>query len=179
MDLPESGISAVGGEDCLRLDYWILLGVWVLSFLLLFLIPRDKRRLALIAYLFKQSLTYLLGLVAVEYGLLEYPVRMLASVNRTSFTYEYMAYPVICALFNAYYPVKGTRLRKLLYYAAFCTGLTVPEVLLERYTDLVRYIHWHWWTTWLSLLVTFVATRTFCVLFFKRINCKTEQPKSP
>lgn len=163
----------------MRLEYWILLGVWVLSFLLLFLIPRNKRRLALVAYLFKQSITYLLGLVAVEYGLLEYPVRELAKVNRTSFTYEYMAYPVICAVFNAYYPVKGSRLRKCLYYAAFCTGMTVPEVLLERYTELVRYIHWHWWTTWLSLLVTFFATRRFCVLFFKNINRYTEDTKSP
>ncbi len=163
----------------MRLDYWILLGVWALSFLLLFFIPRAKRRLALIAYLFKQSITYLLGLVAVEYGFLEYPVRELAKVNRTSFTYEYMAYPVICAVFNAYYPVESSRLRKFLYYAAFCTGLTIPEVLLERYTELVRYVHWHWWTTWLALLVTFFATRSFCVLFFKNISRYTKEAKSP
>lgn len=163
----------------MRLEYWILLGVWVLSFLLLFLIPKDKRRLALIAFLFKQTITYLLGLVAVEWGFLEYPVRELASINRTSITYEYMAYPVMCALFNSYYPVGSTRMRKFLYYAAFCTGLTVPEVLLERYTELVHYIHWHWWTTWLTLLVTFYATRSFCVLFFKNINRYTQDTKSP
>lgn len=163
----------------MRLDYWILLGVWAMSILILFFIPRDKRRLALIAFLFKQAITYLLGLVSVEYGFLEYPVRELASVNRTSFTYEYMAYPAICAVFNAFYPAKASRLGKILYYAAFCTGMTIPEVLLERYTELVRYLHWHWWTTWLSLLVTFFATRSFCVLFFKNATRYSNQPKSP
>lgn len=163
----------------MRLDYWILLGVWILSFLLLFLIPRNKRRLALIAYLFKQFITSLLGLVTVELGLLEYPVRELASVNRTSFTYEYMAYPVVCALFNVFYPTKAKRLSKMLYYAAFCTALTLPEILLERYTDLVRYHYWRWWITWLTLLMTFFATRSFCVLFFKGITCCSKHPKSP
>ncbi|RAU99537.1 CBO0543 family protein [Paenibacillus sp. YN15] len=163
----------------MRLDRWILLGVWVLSFLLLFLIPRNKRRLALIAYLFKQFITSLLGLVTVELGLLEYPVRELADVNRTSFTYEYMAYPVVCALFNVFYPTKAKRLSKMLYYAAFCTALTLPEIFLERYTELVCYLHWHWWITWLTLLMTFFATRSFCVLFFKGINRYAKQPKSP
>jgi NADH:ubiquinone oxidoreductase subunit 2 (subunit N) len=151
----------------MKLEHWILIVVWVIALALIFTIPRNKRRLAVIAFLFKQCLTYLLGLVAVELSLLAYPVRELASINRTSFTYEFMAYPMVCAVFNSHYPNHRNGWHKFAYYAAYCTVLTGTEVLLEHNTDLVLYLDWDWWWTWLSLLATFWMTRTFCVLFFR------------
>ncbi|MDF2925685.1 MAG: hypothetical protein K0R57_4599 [Paenibacillaceae bacterium] len=154
----------------MSIDYWILTGVWVLSFLLVFIIPHERRRLALVAFLFKQALTYLLGLVAVELQLLEYPVRELASINRTSLTYEYMAYPMVCAVFNVFYPSHRSFPQRLCYYFFFCTILTAVEMLLERYTHLVLYLEWKWWWTWVSLLATFFMTHVFCVLFFRDVE---------
>lgn len=161
----------------MKLYYGILAGVWILSLLLMILIPKDRRRMAVLAFLFKQTITYLLGLVAVELGLLAYPVRELADINRTSFTYEFMAYPMVCAIFNVYYPNGKSLWRQVIYYAGFCTILTVPEILLERYTPLVQYIHWNWPVTWLSLLVTFFMTRTFCVLFFRSLYKNSAEPQ--
>lgn len=153
----------------MKLDYWILVGVWIISLLLIILIPKDRWRVALIAFLFKQTITCVLGLVAVELGLLAYPVREMADVNSTSLTYEFMAYPMVCAVFNVHYPNGKKIWVQLAYYIGYCTLLTVPEILLEKYTNLVLYICWSWWCTWLSLLATFFMTRTFCVLFFRSL----------
>lgn len=47
-----------------------------------------KRRLAIVAFLFKQYITCIFGHAVVELKLFAYPVRELADVSRTSFTYE-------------------------------------------------------------------------------------------
>ncbi|MBP1155573.1 MULTISPECIES: CBO0543 family protein [unclassified Paenibacillus] len=156
----------------MSLEYIILIVVWVLSFLLIFAIPRDKLRVAMVAFLFKQMITWFLGLVVVELGLLVYPVRCLPEVNRTSFIYEYLAYPMVCAVFNARYPSHRSRWFQLGYYAAYCTVLTLTEVLIEIYTDLIEYIHWNWFWTWSSLFITFFMTRLFCVWFFKGFHSR-------
>lgn len=153
----------------MKADYGILAGVWTLALLLVFVIPKSRRRLALVAFLVKQTITYPLGLVAVETGMLAYPVRELGDVNRTSFTYEFLAYPMVCAVFNAYYPNCRSPWGKALYYGAFSTVLTVIEVLLERSTNLIRYLNWHWYYTFFSLLATFYLSRCLCVLFFREL----------
>jgi hypothetical protein len=158
-------------------DQYLLIGVWVVSFLLIFTIPRDKFRLALVSFLFKQMITSVVGHVVVEYGLLAYPVTELADINRTSFTYEFLAYPIICAIFNVYYPFNRSRLYQVGYYIVFATALTIPEVLIERYTELIRYVRWNWFWTWGTLFITFLMTRVFCVAFFKTIQDAYANPE--
>lgn len=154
----------------MSLEYIILIGVWFLSFLLIFTIPRNRFRVATIAFLFKQVMTWFLGLVVVELGLLVYPVRCLPEVNRASFIYEFFAYPMVCAVFNARYPSNRSRWFQLGYYAAYCTVLTLTEVFIEVYTDLIEYVHWNWFWTWSSLFMTFLLTRMFCVWFFRGLR---------
>lgn len=153
----------------MRIEWWIYISVYVITTALLFFIPKDKRRLAIVAFLFKQVITFIIGLIVVEIGLLEYPVRLFPSVSRASFTYEYFAYPVTCAIFNVWYPHKRNILHQLGYYAAFCTVLTIGEVLIEKYTEILTYIHWEWYITWISLFLTFYMTRLFCIWFFSKV----------
>jgi hypothetical protein len=150
----------------MTVEWTILILVWITTFSLFFFVPRQKFRLAQVAILFKQMITWLLGLVVVELGLIEYPVRLFAAVNRSSFTFEFWAYPVVCGLFNARYPEKRSLLFKLFYYSSYCTVMTVVEVLIEKNTDLIKYIHWSWFWTWITLFVTFYMSRTFCKWFF-------------
>ncbi|WP_246362243.1 hypothetical protein [Paenibacillus alba] len=65
----------------LLLQYGIIVSVWILSLLLILLIPRQKRRLAMVAFLFKQYITCIFGHAVVELKLLAYPVRELADVR--------------------------------------------------------------------------------------------------
>lgn len=153
----------------MSIEWIILCAVWVISLmLLLFAVPKDRVRIAHVAFLFKQMITWILGLVVVEWGMLEYPVRELASVNRTSMTFEFFAYPAICAVFNVHYPSKRSLLARLAYFCAFCTGMTSVEVLIEKYTKLIDYSDWTWYWTWCSLFATFLSSRLFCVWFFKK-----------
>lgn len=73
----------------MRIEWWILLFSYVVGIGILFFIPKNKIRLAVVAFLFKQVITFLFGLVVVELELIDYPLRLFASINRSSFTFEY------------------------------------------------------------------------------------------
>lgn len=150
----------------MRMEWWLLLSVYVLATGILLFIPKNKIRLAVVAFLFKQVITFLLGLMVVELGLIEYPFRLFASINRTSFTFEYYAFPVICAVFNVRYPNDRSILIQLGYYAAFSSVLTIVEVIIEKYTYLIKYIHWEWYITWVTICISFFISRLFCIWFF-------------
>ena len=152
----------------MRIEWWILLWVYAVATGILFFIPKNKLRLAVFAFLCQQMITFLIGLVVVELGLLEYPIRLFASINRTSFTFEYYAFPVICAAFNVWYPNGRSTLIQLGYYAGFSTVLTIVEVIIEKYTDLIEYIHWEWYISWITICLALVIARFFCVWFFAK-----------
>jgi hypothetical protein len=150
----------------MRIEWWLLLSVYVVATGILFFIPKNKIRLAVVAFLFQQIITFLIGLMVVELGLLEYPVRLFASINRTSFTYEYYAFPVVCAVFNVWYPNDRSTLTQLGYYVGFCSVLTIFEVIIEKYTHLIKYINWEWYITWITICLALFLARLFCVWFF-------------
>jgi len=152
----------------MRIEYWIILFVYILTTALIFIIPKRKFRLAVVAFLFKQFITSIVGLVVVQWGLLEYPIRLFPTVSRGSFTYEFFAFPVSCAIFTVFYPNQRSIWVKLGYYFTFTTVLTIGEVLIEKYTELIKYIHWEWYTSWFTILITFWMTREFCRWFFKK-----------
>ena len=156
------------------LERSIFVGVTIVALLLIFAIPKEKYRLALIAFSVMQFITTILGHVAVQTGALIYPVHEFAKVNQTSFVYEFLAFPMMCAIFNVYYPVQQSRLWQIGYYILFCTVLTVAEVFIERYTNLIHYIKWNWFWTWGLIFVTLFITRVICVVFFRTIRLDHE-----
>ena len=150
------------------LDAAILAFAWLLTIGMLFIfIPRDKIREALVIFLFKQLITWIIGLLVVELGLIEYPVRSFANASWTSFDFEYFIYPAICVVFNLHYPVGKKPLKQLMHYVNYCSAITFVEVLIERYTDIIEYIHWEWYVTWITLFITFYVSRRFYLWFFK------------
>ena len=156
------------------LEKAILYTLWLITFGLLFIIPHNKRRIALMALLFTQAISWFLGLVTVEFGLIKYPIRFFSEVNRASFTFEFLLLPIVCAIFNTHYPVQRSRIVQIGYYYIFPTSMTILEVVLEKFTNLVKYIHWNWSLTWLTLLFTFFTTRLFCNWYFNGFNQKSE-----
>ncbi|MPL69304.1 hypothetical protein SDC9_15041 [bioreactor metagenome] len=146
----------------------ILLVSWIVaSTCIWFFVPRDKIRNFIVAFLFKQSITWISGLLVVEMGLIQYPVRIFQIATTASFTFEFYVYPVICAFFNIYYPEDSTNTYKFFYYAIICSIITVLEVILEQHTQLIRYIHWEWYWTWITLFLTFYLSRVYYRWHFK------------
>ncbi|MHC0035335.1 CBO0543 family protein [Pseudoneobacillus sp. C159] len=152
----------------MSMEWWIIILVYVVATGILFFIPKKKIRLSVFTFLITQLITFLIGLVVVELGLLKYPVRCFPSVNRTSFVYEYYAFPIVCVAFNVWYPLNQRLLYQLGYYVAFSSVLTIGEVILEKYTNLIKYIHWEWYTSWITITISFIIVRLFCVWFFAK-----------
>jgi hypothetical protein len=144
--------------------------VWMLTAMSLFFIPKEHYRKGSISFLFLLFVSWFLGIIVVEFDLIEYPERFLASVNETSFTFEFFVFPVIGVYYNLYYPVKDKRWKRLLYTAAFTTAIVIPEVIVEKFTDLIEYIHWTWYISWISVFCTFAFLRIFYKWYFKLKN---------
>jgi len=156
---------------CTSLEQIILIASCVITIVsIFFLVPKDKIREAWLIFLFKQTLTWSIGLYVVQKGRIEYPIRLFfEKATGTSFEFEFIIYPVLCVYFNLYYPQKGSSFIKVGYYAVFCSAITAFEAILEKNTLLIKYIGWSWYWTWLTLFVTFYISRTFYLWFFKKI----------
>lgn len=156
----------------MTLEISLLIAAWVITTILLIrFTPREKFREAFVIFGFKQLLTWLLGLIVVQLGLIEYPIRQFPNATKTSFVFEFYIYPSVCVIFNLHYPVNKKKSFKFAYYAIYCSAITIIEVIVERYTQIITYLHWNWSFTWVTLFLTFYASRKFYVWFY-RLNKK-------
>lgn len=149
-----------------NLEGIILTATVLVSLLSLAFIPKYKTLQMQFVILFVQLPTWLLGLLVVELGLLEYPYRELASVNRTSFIFEYVILPVLCVHVNNYYPWRASTLAKAAYLVSIGLIMIGGEVILERYTMLIKYTGWEWYWTWISVVFIFYLTQKAVAWFF-------------
>lgn len=138
----------------------------VVSLLSLALTPRNKALQMQFVILFVQLPSWLLGLTVVELGLLEYPYREFASVNRTSFIFEYVVLPVLCVHVNNHYPWRASTPVKAAYFTVISLIMTGGEVVLEQYTMLIKYTGWHWYWTLSSVIFIFWLTQKMVDWFF-------------
>lgn len=152
-------------------DKGILYFMWIATTISLFvLIPKAKVGLALVAFLFAQALTWPMGLFTVDMGWIQYPIRFFENANYASFTFDYFFLPVMCVYFNIYFPEGKGLLRRTAHYTIFCTAMALLELLFLHHTNLIRYIHWNAYWTWITLWVNFYITRKFCLWFFMPYN---------
>ncbi|MDF2958391.1 MAG: hypothetical protein K0S39_126 [Paenibacillus sp.] len=150
------------------IDRLVESAVWgVGALLILLFVPKKKYREAWISFLFMSVPIWISGLFVVQFGLVEYPSRFMAAAMNTSFTYEFFALPVISVLYNQYYPSDKSLPLRLGYILSYSIVLTVTEIILEAYTDLVEYIHWNWFMTFLSVMLILQVSYWFYVWFIK------------
>ncbi|MGC5327621.1 CBO0543 family protein [Brevibacillus sp. SYSU BS000544] len=151
----------------------ILIATWVVMVILLILfVPRKKLLEAQLSFLFMQVLTWPFGAIVVENRLIEYPERLMEYAYRISFTFEFFLFPSISALFNIHFPKEKSWMVKLLYIVSFPTVMTIIEVILEKYTDLVKYRHWTWYWSWITITITLLISYWYFCWFFKKIKQK-------
>jgi len=148
--------------------------VYLLSFFLLYkFVPKDKTRHAAVAFLFKQALTWLFGLIVVEKKLIDYPYcPIFKKAYKGSFSFEYFFYPVLCVLFNIHYPAKSSIVIKALYHLSHTSFITGIEVLTEKYTKLIRYKKWKWYYSFTSIWFVNYLSHVFYQWFFRDIFMK-------
>lgn len=146
----------------------LLITAWIVTVIVLIVfVPKNKFREAQVIFFFKQLLTWFLGLTVAQLGLIIYPVREFPNATKTSFSFEYFIYPAVCVVFNLHYPEGKSLKRQFVHYFVYCSAITIFEVLCERYTNIIKYIHWTWYITWITLFITFFMSRKYYVWFFK------------
>ena len=156
-------------------DILILVAAWALTIIMLILfIPKSRIREAQLAFLFMQVITWVLGLLVVEFRLITYPVEFFKYATKSSFTFEYFIYPSICAVFNVNFPHYKSNLRKVMHYFSFCTTMTIIEIICLKYTNIIKYIHWTWYITWISLFISFYISRNYYIWFFRLRDTKQD-----
>lgn len=154
----------------MNIEHLLIYILYTCGFISLAYIPKNNRREASIIFLFQQTVTWLAGALAVQFNLLEYPIRELAKVNSTSFLYEFFLYPIITIFFCLYYPKNRPNWRKIFYLSIFSTALSVPEIFFEKYTHLIEYLNWHWYYSWASVYTTLFLAWIFYKWYFKLNN---------
>lgn len=149
-------------ETIIEVSSWLIMGM-----ALFLLVPKEKIRDAHIIFLFHQVITWICGFAVIEMKWLEYPVHFFAYASRTSFTFEYFVCPALAVIFALYYPKTHALIKRISYSIIFVSIITITEVAIERYTDLIDYHQWKWYWTWISVLTAFYLTRRYYYWFFK------------
>jgi hypothetical protein len=149
-------------------DYILIIIEWIVTAgLLIRFIPKNKIREANVVFLFKYLLSWTLSIIISNYNLIIYPVRLFPYSHKTSFTFESFVYPALCAIFNINFPKDKSSFIKFMHYFYYCTVVTVLEIFTEKYTNILKYVHWTWYITWITLFITFFISRKYYLWFFK------------
>lgn len=139
----------------MNFERWFLIGFIIICIFALWrFIPKHKGRDAWVLFLFLQVITWPAGLFTVELGWIEYPTQLLPntnSYNKSSFSFEFFFFPVVAIFFSLYFPRRKHWLIIILYYVGISGFFTTIEVLLEKFTALVKYIKWNWYWTFITV----------------------------
>ncbi|MFB9324706.1 CBO0543 family protein [Paenibacillus aurantiacus] len=153
------------------MDTVILYGVWILTTILLIVfINRTNWIQAQISFLFMQVPSWLFGSLVVQGGLIEYPVGFLKIAYRASFTFEFFVFPAVSAIFNTYFPRKKHWVIKTLYILGIPGLMTAGEVYLEKHTELIKYLHWAWYWSYLTMTATLLLSYGYYLWFFRKVK---------
>lgn len=142
----------------------MLAAILITIVLLVFVVDWRYFRDWIAVFLFKVMIDFLWGSPVVKLELIEYPVRLLPHFYDTSILFEVWVFPILCVLYNQTTRSKG--LGPIIGYAAlYSTAITALEYVLERYTNLITYISWTWFTSFYTLMITFLLSRSFIAFF--------------
>lgn len=129
----------------------------------------------LLIFLFKGFLSSILDNLLVKKGYIKYPVRLFESFDY-SFIFDYLIFPVTCLFYNQV-TKKSDILEILIKSLYFSVPMGVAEYFLEKKTRLIKFKKgWNSVTSFLTLTITFLISRTFIAIVRKANN--TPVPKN-
>lgn len=139
---------------------WIIHAVVLLIVIFIFIrvFRQPGIRDWLLIFFMKAYISSFFGIIVVAEGLIDYPVRLLPKYFDNSLMFEYIAFPASCLLYNQT-TLKSGHVGIVLQAILYSSVMTMVEVALERYTDVIRYHNWMWYHTLLTLIVTFLMVR--------------------
>lgn len=150
----------------------IFLGIGIL--LLPFAFKREKLKDWLLIFFLKGYISSFFARIVVRNKQISYPIRIMPKFFDISIVFDYLLFPILCVFYNRTSLTSkfGSIIVQSLLYS---TPMTVIEILLERYTDLIKYKKkWNWLITYSTLIITFLAVRGF-IAIARKMNIETEK----
>lgn len=153
------------------MDVVILYLVWIITVLLLVIFIKPINSIqAQVSFLFMQIPCWLFGAWVVQKGFIEYPVGFLKMIYKSSFTFEFFVFPAVSAIFNVHFPKDRSWFVKSIYILSFPTIITIIEVNLVKYTQLIKYLNWAWYWSFITITFTLLISYSYYLWFFKKIK---------
>lgn len=120
----------------------------------------------LLSFLFTAYFANIIGTMVVKFKLIKY-LKLGSYINAGQF-FELLIFPVIVTYFykTSYH---STLIKMIFQCMLYSVGLTIIEVTLEKNTNIIKYLNWHWTYS----LLSFVSFMLFVRFILKYINSKT------
>ncbi|ALX50557.1 hypothetical protein AOX59_06410 [Lentibacillus amyloliquefaciens] len=148
-----------------KIILWFLLILGIALFI--FSLRKQPIKDWLLSFLLTSYSALILGTIVVEFKLIKYLV--LSNHVNAGYLYELLLFPVIGVYF--YQTSYRSNLPGIIFQCALYTsGLTIVEVIIEEYTNIVEFVNWHWTYTLLSVFCFMLAIR----FLLKLINRKNK-----
>lgn len=118
----------------MRLEYWLLIGLWIIGItgFILFIQRKDLRK-GILSLMMFQAIIWFFNMYLFKYGFISAPIRELPKAHDFPLTLDYFFHPF---LFSVFYLHKSGKVLFLLIWASVATLL---DVVLERYTDILKF----------------------------------------
>ncbi|MBM7660349.1 hypothetical protein JOC85_001116 [Bacillus mesophilus] len=153
---------------------FLFLGI---AFILLpFAFKRERLKEWLLVFFLKGYVSSFIGKLVVKNKHISYPIRFMPKYFNSSILFEYLLFPLLCVFYNRT-SLQSKPVSIILQSLLYSTPMTIIEVLLERYTDLIKYKRkWNWVITYVTLVITFLAVRMFMYVT-RKLNIEIESKK--
>lgn len=149
-------------------DVMILALLWFIAFTVVtFFVPRTRWAEAIFIFLISNSFTWINALIHLELGLISFPVRLFPKATDLSISLDYFLFPILFVLYILYEPKENWRIR-ILYLVLWVSGIVILDILLDRSTNLIKFIHYTWYWAWLDICILFISVRMFYAWYFRR-----------
>src|SRR3954452_23429558 len=150
------------------IEYKILAAMWLFGFIgFILFIPQKERRKGLLAAIMFQAFIWLFDMPSFTYGLLSAPARMFPKATDLTVTINYFFYPILFAIFYVHRKAKNSQWFRITYFLVGISLLTIFDIVLERYTDLIKYESLTWFGMWIYLGFLFFISLVCCNWFYK------------
>lgn len=135
---------------------WLILILGIALFI--FSLRRPPLKDWLLAFAIAAYFAVIIGSIVQGIHLVEYPITFLKEVFPSSLLFESLIFPVV----NIYFyqtTYRSSVLSILVQGVLYTSALTIGEVILEKYTSLIEYIHWKWFITFVTVFCFLLAVR--------------------
>ena len=152
----------------MMMEYLILIAMWLFGIVgLILFIPHNKRRKGFLAFLMFQAFIWLCDMPSFKFGLLKAPIRELPKATQLPLTIDYFFYPVLFAIYYLHKNPKSNLKSRIAYFLVWVSAITLFDIMLERYTDLLDYEILPYWGMWLYIVFLFYISQVCCNWFYK------------